>query len=181
MLKRIAAVLVVMLVALSLTGCVSAGAGLKSYVDSTDGYEFLYPNGWLPVKVSSGPDVVFHDLIETSENVSVVISPVSEGKTLAELGTPGEVGYKLAKSAIAPPDSGRKAELVNAESREKSAKTYYVLEYAVKLPNQQERHNLASVAVSRGKLLTFNVSTPEKRWPKVQKVFKQVVNSFSVE
>jgi photosystem II oxygen-evolving enhancer protein 2 len=181
MLKRIAAVLLVVLVALSLTGCVAAGAGLKSYVDSTDGYQFLYPNGWLPVKVSDGPDVVFHDLIEATENVSVVISPVPEGKTLAEIGTPGEVGYKLAKSALAPPDSGRKAELVNAEAREKNAKKYYLLEYAIKLPNQQERHNLASVAVSRGKLFTFNASTPEKRWHKVQKVFKQAVNSFSVD
>jgi hypothetical protein len=40
MFKQIAAVLLVVLVAVSLTGCVSAGAGLKSYVDSIDGYEF---------------------------------------------------------------------------------------------------------------------------------------------
>jgi len=46
----------------------------------------FYPNGWLPVKVSNGPDVVFHDLIETTENVSVVVSSVPQGKTLAELG-----------------------------------------------------------------------------------------------
>ena len=180
MLKQITAILLVVLVALSLSGCNVAGAGLNSYVDSTDGYQFLYPNGWLPVKVSSGPDVVFHDLIETTENVSVVISPVPEGKTLAELGTPGEVGYKLGKNALAPPGSGRSAELINAEAGESGAKAYYRLEYAVKLPNQQERHNLTSVAVSRGKLFTFNASAPEKRWSKVRPVFEQVVNSFSV-
>jgi len=56
--------------------------------------------------------------IETSENVSVVVSPVPEGKPY-ELGTPGEVGYKLGKNAIAP-DSNREAELVNAEAREKT-------------------------------------------------------------
>lgn len=179
MLKRIAALLLVML-SLSLTSCASAASGLKSYVDSTDGYQFLYPNGWLPVKVSNGADVVLHDLIETSENVSVVVSPVPEGKTLVELGTPSEVGYKLGKSAIAPPDSGREAELVNAGTLESGGKKYYLLEYAVKLPNQQERHNLTSVAVSRGKLYTFNASTPEKRWPKVKQVFELVVNSFSV-
>ena len=179
MFKRIAAILLVVL-SLSLTGCVAAGAGLNSYVDSIDGYQFLYPNGWLQVKVSDGPDVVLHDLIEVSENVSVVISPVPEGKTLAELGTPTEVGYKLGKNAIAPPDSGREAELVNAGTLESGGKKYYVLEYAVKLPNQQERHNLASVAISRGKLFTFNASAPEKRWPKVHRVFEQVVNSFSV-
>lgn len=179
MLKRIAALLLVVL-SLSLTSCASAASGLKSYVDSTDGYQFLYPNGWLPVKVSNGADVVLHDLIETSENVSVVVSPVPEGKTLVELGTPSEVGYKLGKSAIAPPDSGREAELVNAGSLESGGKKYYLLEYAVKLPNQQERHNLTSVAVSRGKLYTFNASTPEKRWLKVKQVFELVVNSFSV-
>jgi len=179
MLKRLALILFVVL-SLSLSSCASAASGLKSYVDSIDGYQFLYPNGWLPVKVSNGPDLVLHDLIETSENVSVVISPVPAGKTLAEFGTPGEVGYKLGKSAIAPPDSGRKAELVNAEARQSGAKTYYILEYAVKLPDQQERHNLTSVAMSRGKLFTFNASTPERRWQKVQPVFEQVVNSFSV-
>lgn len=177
--KRIAAILLIAL-SLSLTGCVSPTAGLKSYVDSIDGYQFLYPNGWLPVQVTGGPDVVLHDLIETTENVSVVISPVPQGKTLSELGTPGEVGYKLAKSAIAPPDTGRQAELVNAEKLESGAKTYYLLEYAVKLADRQERHNLASVAVSRGKLFTFNVSTPQRRWSKMQRVFERVVKSFSV-
>ncbi|MBD1995607.1 photosystem II reaction center PsbP family protein [Leptolyngbya sp. FACHB-541] len=179
MLKRIAVVLLVVL-SLSLQSCVSAAAGLKGYVDSSDGYEFLYPNGWVPVRVDDGPDVVFHDLIQETENVSVVISPVPAGKTLQELGTPSEVGYKLSKNAIAPPDSGREAELVNAESKQIGDTIYYWLEYAVKLPNQQERHNLASVAVRRGQLFTLNLSTTEGRWPKMKALFQDVVSSFSV-
>lgn len=178
MVKRILAMLLVVL-SLSLQGCVAAGGGFKSFVDSLDGYQFLYPNGWLPVKVDSGPDVVFHDIIHESENVSVVISPVSGGKTLSDLGDPGQVGYKLGKSAIAPPDSGREAELVNAESREVGDKTYYLLEYAVKI-GEKERHNLASVAVSRGKLYTFNASTTEERWSKVKDMLEQTIKSFSV-
>ena len=179
MLKRIAAMILVVL-SLTLTGCVSKVVGLKSYVDTGDGYQFLYPNGWLPIAVANGPDVVFRDLIQQTENVSVVISPVAGDKTLADLGTPSEVGYKLSKNAIAPPDSGREAELVNAEARESRSKNYYLLEYAVKLPNQQQRHNLASVAVSRGKLFTINISTTEERWPKVKEAFEKVVKSFSV-
>ncbi|KYC39638.1 photosystem II oxygen evolving complex protein PsbP [Scytonema hofmannii PCC 7110] len=159
---------------------VAIASGLKSYVDTTDGYEFLYPNGWVQVKVANGPDVVFHDIIETSENVSVVISPVSEGKTLKELGTPGEVGYKLGKNALAPEGSGREAELVNAQEREYNGKTYYKLEYLVKFPGNQQRHNLSNIAVSRGKLFTFNASVPEKRWRRVQKFIEEAVNSFSV-
>ncbi|MBD2413248.1 photosystem II oxygen evolving complex protein PsbP [Nostoc calcicola FACHB-389] len=178
--KRIVLILLLVLsFSLSNSG-VAVAAGLKSFVDTNDGYQFLYPNGWLQVKVANGPDVVFHDLIEVTENVSVVISPVPENKTLAELGTPTEVGYKLGKAALAPANSGRSAELINAAQQEVDGKTYYLLEYEVKLPNQQQRHNIASVAVSRGKLFTFNASISEKRWPKVKQTIDEVVNSFSV-
>lgn len=178
MLKAIAALLLLVL-SLGLHGCTTGISGLKSYVDSIDGYEFLYPNGWVPIQVTTGPDIVFRDLVEQTENVSVIFSEVPKGKTLQDLGTPGEVGYQLQKNAIAPPNSGRQAELVNAEARESGDKTYYLLEYNVKLPNQ-ERHNLASVAVSRGKLYTFNASTTERRWNKMHNVLEQVVKSFSV-
>ncbi len=178
MLKRIAAILLIIF-SLTLSGCVAGVSGLKSYVDVADGYEFLYPNGWVPVKVSAGPDVVFHDLIQQTENVSVIISPVDSDRTLADLGTPTEVGYKLSKNAIAPSGSNREAELVNAESRETKAKTYYLLEYAVKLADHQ-RHNLAAVAVSHGKLFTINISTTEQRWPKTKDLFETVIKSFTV-
>jgi photosystem II oxygen-evolving enhancer protein 2 len=159
-----------------------AGGGFNRYVDTIDGYEFLYPLGWLEVKVSrdNGPDVVFRDLIEQTENVSVVINPIPDRKTLQDLGTPSEVGYRLSKAAIAPPDSGRQAELVNAEARQVEGQDYYILEYAVKLPNHQERHNLASAVVHRNQLYTFNASTTEKRWAKVQKFLKTAVYSFKV-
>ncbi|NEP09380.1 MAG: photosystem II oxygen evolving complex protein PsbP [Symploca sp. SIO1A3] len=178
MIRKIA--VLVLIFSLGLYGCATGVSGLQSYVDSTDGYEFLYPSGWLPVKVTDGPDVVLHDIIEITENVSVVISPVPEGSTLAELGTPGEVGYQLQKNAIAPPNSNRQAELVNAEKLESRDKNYYILEYSVKLPNEQ-RHDIASVGVSRGKLFTFNVSTTEKRWEKMHDLFETVVKSFSLD
>jgi photosystem II oxygen-evolving enhancer protein 2 len=180
MLKRIAAILLV-LFSLTLTSCsVTPTSGLKSYTDSYDGYEFLYPNSWVEVNTTNiKPDVLFRDLIETTENVSVILNPVSGEQTLADLGTPMEVGYKLSKTAIAPPGSDREAELTNAEQHEYDGNSYYILEYAVKLP-QGERHNLASLAIRRGQLFTFNVSTTEKRWSKMQEQLKAVVNSFHV-
>lgn len=178
MLRRIA-IAVLLVLSLSLQSCASATSGLKSYVDSYDGYQFLYPVGWVPVQVSDGPDIVFHDLIQETENVSVVISPLPDNKTLEDLGSPSEVGYRLSKNAIAPPDSGREAELVNAEARQLGDVTYYLLEYAVKLPNQL-RHNLASVVVRRGQLFTFNVSTTEQRWQKLQAKMRAIADSFSV-
>jgi photosystem II oxygen-evolving enhancer protein 2 len=159
---------------------IATAAGLKNFADTDDGYEFMYPNGWVQVKVANGPDTVFHDIIEPSENISVVISPVPGGKTLSELGTPGEVGYKLGKNALAPEGSGREAELVDAAEREVGGKKYYKLEYLIKLPNNQQRHNLASVAVSRGKLFTFNASVTEKRWSKVKRMMEQSIDSFQV-
>lgn len=178
--KRITLILLLVLSFCLSNGGTAVAAGLKSYIDATDGYQFLYPNGWVQVKVANGPDVIFHDLIEISENVSVVISPVPDGKTLAQLGTPGEIGYKLGKNALAPEGSGRQAELVDAQEQESGGKIYYILEYAVKLANNQQRHNITSVAVSRGKLFTFNASIPERRWQKVNQMIKESVNSFSV-
>ncbi|MGB3534366.1 MAG: photosystem II reaction center PsbP [Microcoleaceae cyanobacterium] len=178
MLKRFSTLFLIFL-SLTLGGCISSGGGFQTYVNTAKGYEFIYPNGWTEVKVSNGPDVVFHDMIEQTENVSVVISEAPDDTTLETLGTPTEVGYKLSKNAIAPEGSGREAELVNAESRQVGDKNYYLLEYAVKLPNQ-DRHDFASVAISRGKLFTINVSATEKHWQKIHEQLEQTIRSFRV-
>ncbi|HBB30840.1 MAG TPA: photosystem II oxygen evolving complex protein PsbP [Cyanobacteria bacterium UBA8803] len=178
MLKTIAALLLLIL-SLGLHSCATSASGLNQYVDSANGYEFLYPNGWLPVQVTDGPDVVFRDLVEQTENVSVVISPIPPDKTLADLGTPGEVGYQLQKNILAPANPNRQVELVNAQARDFEDKKYYILEYSVKFPTQ-ERHDLATATVSHGQLYTLNVSTTEQRWSKVHQLFEQVVNSFKV-
>jgi photosystem II oxygen-evolving enhancer protein 2 len=180
MMKRLLALFLVMFTAMTLQGCASLGGGLNAFVDDIDGYRFLYPNGWVQIKVSNGPDVVFHDIIEQTENVSVVINPVPGRQTLADLGTPGEVGYQLSKSAIAPPDSGRTAELIDAQAREVNGRSYYLLEYLVKLADGRERHNLASAAISRGKLFTINASTAEERWEAMQEALTRSVKSFTV-
>ncbi|MDB9313069.1 photosystem II reaction center PsbP [Spirulina sp. CS-785/01] len=166
---------------LVLTAC-SAASNLQSFTDSRDGYRFLYPNGWVEVDVKNateGVDVVFRDLVERTENLSVIISEIPEDKSLSELGTPSEVGYRFLKSRQND-DSDREAEFLSADSREGENHEYYILEYAVTLPNQQQRHNIASVAVSRGKLFTFNLSTSEQRWQQVREKFNIIVRSFSV-
>jgi photosystem II oxygen-evolving enhancer protein 2 len=53
------------------------------------------------------------------------------------------------------------------------------LEYAVKI-GEQLRHNIASVAISRGKLYTFNASTSEERWGKMKDILEETIQSFSV-
>jgi photosystem II oxygen-evolving enhancer protein 2 len=179
MLKRVA-IIFVLVIGLTLQGCVSMGGGLKAYVDALDGYRFLYPNGWVQVAVKNGPDIVFHDLIEETENVSVVMSQVTGNKQLTDLGSPGEIGLQLAEKVLAPPNSNRQADVLAADSRTVGEKTYYNLEFLVKSPNG-DRHNLASVAVSRGKLYTLNISTPENRWQTVAELFRKVATSFAVD
>ncbi|WP_107666448.1 photosystem II reaction center PsbP [Cyanothece sp. BG0011] len=176
-------IVVLTLISLTLFSCSIGLGGLQSYVDAGDGYQFLYPNGWVGVDVkqsSQGVDVIFRDIIEPTENLSVIVSDVDKEKTLSDLGTPTEVGYYLLKQMNNNQETGRQVDLINAESREVEGQTYYNLEYEVTLPNQEQRHNLASIAVSRGKLFTFNLSTLQKRWDKVKDLFETSVNSFSV-
>jgi photosystem II oxygen-evolving enhancer protein 2 len=177
--QAIVSLMLALAIGLQLNVAPAEAAGLQGYVDTADGYKFLYPNGWVAVKTTKGADIIFHDLIESSENVSVVISQVDKDKKLSDLGSAADVGYKLGKNAIAPPGSGREAELISAETHEAKGKTYYILEYDVKLPTGK-RHNIASVVVSRGKLFTFNASTTDRRWQRMKQVFTDVVNSFSV-
>ena len=177
-----AGLLIILSVAIS--SCSAGVSGLQSYVNTNKGYEFLYPNGWIPVTLGASArksvDVVFRDLVERTENLSVIINEVPDGKTLEDLGTPSEVGYRLLKAINKTPDSDLEAEFLRAESRQAKDKTYYLLEYEENLPDQEERHNIASVSVSRGKIFTFSLSTPERRWDNVKDSFEIAAKSFTV-
>ncbi|MBR8831945.1 MAG: hypothetical protein N5P05_002556 [Chroococcopsis gigantea SAG 12.99] len=171
----------ILIMGLILASCSNGTTGLQSYTDGAQGYQFLYPSGWVSVNVknsSPGVDIVFHDLIEQTENVSVIISDVSDNKTLADLGTPTEVGYRFLKEKqVLNPN----IDLINAEAhQDNNKKDYYLLEYQIKGSNTGDRHNLASVVINKDKLYTFNVSTTERRWQKAQDLLTTVVNSFRV-
>ncbi len=170
-----------MVLTIGLSGCVSSTNGLIPFVDSKDGYSFLYPNGWLQTSLRNGPDVVFHDIIEQTENVSVVIGKLASVKTLSEIGTATDVGLKVKQKVIAVPGSGREAELISAEQRDVDGKTYYLLEYTVKRMTGEPRHDLVSVTTNRGNLYALSVSTLENRWAKVKDLFYKVALSFSIQ
>lgn len=178
------AILGVLLLSVILTACSDVGlASLQRYSDTKDGYEFLYPNGWIGVDVkgaSPGVDVVFRDLIERDENLSVIISDVPSDKSIADLGTPTDVGYRFMKTVNDKAVGDRRAELISAEEREDEGQIYYQLEYRVSIGDAVERHDLANVTTHRGKLLTFDLSTSEDRWDRVQSLFETVASSFHV-
>jgi photosystem II oxygen-evolving enhancer protein 2 len=165
---------------LGLAGCSAAAAGLQSYQSPDGRYAFLYPTGWTRVQVSDGPQVVFHDLINSDETLSLVVSDVAADSGLADLGSAVAVGEKLRRTVIAPEGSGRAASLVQAEEREQGGRTFYDLEYTVQL-SDRNRHELATVVVDRGRLYTFAASTNEVRWERVHELFERVIQSFTLQ
>jgi photosystem II oxygen-evolving enhancer protein 2 len=166
--------------ALGLGACSAAAAGLNSFSSPDGRYAFLYPTGWTRVQVSNGPQVVFHDLINSDETLSLVISEVTPDRDVETLGSAVAVGESLRRVVIAPEGSGRSAELVEARERQQDGRTFYDLEYAVHLADR-DRHELATVVSDRGRLYTFAASTNEVRWPKVQELFERVITSFTLQ
>ena len=177
--NRWSSLLAGVLLALVLVGCSALAAGLNSYQSPDGRYAFLYPTGWTRVQVSGGPQVVFHDLINSDETLSLVVSELAADRDLSDLGSAVAVGEKLRREVIAPEGSGRQAELVEARERQQEGHTFYDLEYAVHLADR-DRHELATAVVDRGRLYTFAASTNELRWPRVKELFGRVITSFNL-
>ena len=178
-LRRLLPALSALLLVVVLVGCSAAAAGLNSFQSPDGRYAFLYPTGWTRVQVSGGPQVVFHDLINSDETLSLVIAEVNPQNDLQDLGSAVAVGEKLRRTVIAPTGSGRQADLVEAREREQGGHTFYDLEYAVHLADR-DRHELATVVVDRGRLYTLAASTNEARWSKVHELFDRVISSFTL-
>jgi photosystem II oxygen-evolving enhancer protein 2 len=181
MLKRTVSTLLV-LFALFLTSCANTPAsGLVPFADSKDGYRFLYPNGWTETKGNSAIDILFHDIIEPSENVSVAITKLETVKALEEIGDIDAIALRVQERVVAPSGSGRQAKLINATQKEVSDRNYYTLEYAVDRAQGEPRHDLVTIATNRGNLYTLSISSSEKRWGKVKELFSRVAKSFTIE
>lgn len=71
-----------------------APSGYTAVIDQQDNYQFLYPFGWQEVSVT-GADVVFKDVVEPLESVSVTITP-TDRKAISEFGSAEEVAETLA-------------------------------------------------------------------------------------
>ena len=171
--------LLLIILCFTLSAC-SGGinAGLEAYQSPDGRYAFLYPTGWTRVKVDDGPEIIYHDLINSNETLSLVISDVNKEVDLEQLGSPIEVGQTLIDKVIAQEGSGRSVNLVEAKKREASNHIFYDLEYQLNL-NNKDRHELATVVIDRGTLYTFAVGTNEERWKKVDGLFTNVIESFN--
>eukprot|EP00879_Flechtneria_rotunda_P022742 GHRR01024018.1.p1 GENE.GHRR01024018.1~~GHRR01024018.1.p1 ORF type:complete len:178 (+),score=55.79 GHRR01024018.1:169-702(+) len=78
-----------------------APRGFNPVQDLTDNYQFLYPFGWQEVTVK-GADVVYKDVVEPLESVSVTITPTDKND-MTEFGDIADVANTLAKEVLTAP------------------------------------------------------------------------------
>lgn len=154
-----------------------AGApkGFKVQRDPYDGYQFLYPFGWQEVSVD-GQDVLFKDIIEPLETVSVAIT-LTDKKSVTELGDVKETCFTIADNFLT--SRNQDVTLLDAKLESEDGIDYYTMEFTAKAP-AYTRHALATIAICNGKLYTCVTGCNEKRWKKVETVARTVVGNFSV-
>ncbi len=172
--------LFLLLVLVCFLGACSASktSGLEGFQSSDGRYGFFYPTGWTRIAVQDGPDVVFHDLINSDETLSLVVSNVSDGLELKDFGDPIAVGERLVNNLASPDSAERQIQLIDANSRDVDGRTFYDIEYLIHLP-ELDRHEIATVVVDHGSLFTFAAGTNQTRWNKVEGLFNRVITSFS--
>jgi len=151
-------------------------SGFNPVQDLQDNYEFLYPFGWQEVGVDGEVDVVYKDVIEPLESVSVSIIP-TQTEDLSALGSPEEVGQQLVEKVLSTPSA--KAKLVGAKKRETKDKTYYTIEY-VSVSRSFTRHGLSTICINDGKFYQLTTGSNEKRWDKMSKKLNIVAQSFQL-
>ncbi|CAM9137694.1 unnamed protein product [Scytosiphon promiscuus] len=184
--------------------------GFKRFYSPEDGYEFMYPEAWVgdsglalrrqrdledmrasPAAVakarqrrsSSAPDVAFGPQGGNGvENVSLVKSELMAGFSLRRtLGAPQEAAEKLLSTVIAPPDSGREWELLEAfEDNREPGGLVYQFEYRVQGQGiRKPMRNVGVVAARGSTLFTVTVLAPEESWAGGRgEKFRQMAKSF---
>ncbi|KAG1660275.1 hypothetical protein FOA52_006742 [Chlamydomonas sp. UWO 241] len=151
-----------------------APSGFVTLEDISDGYKFIYPFGWQEVSIS-GADVVFKDVVEPLESVSVTMVQTNKGD-ISEYGSLAEVSETLAKSVLTAPGTDVKI-TGSAERVDDKGHRYYELEFTADKPN---RHQLAVVTVANSRLYTLTTGSSIRRWNKMGDKLKATVSSFSL-
>uniref|UniRef100_A0A0A9BHB7 PsbP C-terminal domain-containing protein n=1 Tax=Arundo donax TaxID=35708 RepID=A0A0A9BHB7_ARUDO len=79
----------------------TTGGAFREYIDTFDGYTFLYPKSWIQVR-GAGADIFFRDPFILDENLSVKISSPSSSKyeTVQDLGPPEKAAEKVLKQYL---------------------------------------------------------------------------------
>jgi photosystem II oxygen-evolving enhancer protein 2 len=157
-----------------------AATNFKTYFSPAKTYSFSYPNNWLQVKVANGSEIMFHDMVNIADHVSVISSPRASDASFSELGSADDMGYRIAKAYLNQTASGRSAELVSAMVQTKDDQNYYILNYEVSQPGRKPNHVIASVGLNHERVFILMVTIDQRRWSKLQTTATEIAHSFSV-
>ncbi|KAK9826793.1 hypothetical protein WJX81_001589 [Elliptochloris bilobata] len=143
--------------------------------DAQDGYSFVYLFGWQEVAVK-GQDVVYKDVIEPLESVSVSITKTDK-ENVSEFGPAPEVAYTLADRVLTPPS--QEVKVLEVKETVRDGRDYIEFEFAAKAGNYI-RHALAVVTVGNGNFYTLVTGANERRWDKIRPRLEEIAKSFTV-
>jgi len=142
------------------------GGKLTAYSDIAKGWSIYTPSTWNKFDGVPGEyDAKWQDVVGATEQIVVSSSPVAEGKEVDALGSPEDLGAKVAKL--------RNLSFVKA----KALKIGSNLTYLVELEGQGG-HEIIAFTVSKGKLWRITAKAAANRWAKNEEMFMNVVTSF---
>jgi hypothetical protein len=115
------------------------------------------------------------------ENVSVVVAPILPGFSLDQLGSPADAATTFLERTVAPPGSGREAQLFSASSGTRAhgdpSVLYYTFEFGVRSPSF-ERRNVSVLAARGDRLFTLNAQAPAALWERDGELLRRTAESF---
>ncbi|XP_057962620.1 psbP domain-containing protein 1, chloroplastic isoform X2 [Malania oleifera] len=185
------------------TAIAQPSVAFREYIDTFDGYAFMYPQNWIQVR-GAGADIFFRDPFVLDENISVEFSSPSSSsfKSVEDLGSPQEAGEKVLKQYLTEFMSTRlgvrrESNVLHTSSRvADDGRIYYQVEVNIKsyannnelavLPQDRvvklewDRRYLSVLGVENNRLYELRLQTPENVFVEEENDLRQVMDSFRV-
>ncbi|RLN31127.1 psbP domain-containing protein 1, chloroplastic-like [Panicum miliaceum] len=181
----------------------TTGGAFREYIDTFDGYTFLYPKSWIQVR-GAGADIFFRDPFVLDENMSVEISSPSSSKytSVEDLGPPEKAAEKVLKQYLTEFMSTRlgvrrESNILSASSKvADDGRLYYEVEVNIKsyasnnelavMPQDRvqslewDRRYLSVLGVENKRLYELRLQTPEQVFMQEEDDLRRVMDSFRV-
>ncbi|XP_050250369.1 photosynthetic NDH subunit of lumenal location 1, chloroplastic [Quercus robur] len=150
-------------------------ANYRAFVDSEDGYSYVYPSEWREFDFRAH-DSAFKDKFMQLHNVRVRFIPTDK-KDIHDMGPMEEVVYYLVKHVYAAPN--QVADIINMQEKTVDGKNYYTIEFQLTSPNFSTV-SFATIAIGNGRYYTMIVVANERRWRRYRDRLKVIADSFKV-
>uniref|UniRef100_A0A0E0CYV2 PsbP C-terminal domain-containing protein n=1 Tax=Oryza meridionalis TaxID=40149 RepID=A0A0E0CYV2_9ORYZ len=147
----------------------------KSYVDSKDGYSYLYPADWRDFDFL-GHDSAFKDRNVALQCVRVGFIPTTK-TDIRDLGPMDEAIFNLVNNVYAAPN--QIPTVYDMQERTVDGKNYWTFEYDLEAPGYGVSA-FATVAIGNGRYYTLIVTANERRWSRLRNRLKVVADSFKL-